>query len=183
MPINKDLILYLDCEMTGNRDDDEIIEVGLVMLDSKTLDELGAFSIVVEPSEMALDNLSRNAVVNEMHNKNGLIQDLMSSNGCPAPVADDLIVKWINKFTTSTNHIPYGGSGISHFDRKYIDKDLPRLSRRITYWSYDIGGARRLWRLAGRTDWLNQSDKTHRALDDARQHADELRWFVQQVRG
>lgn len=184
MPVNQDLILYLDCEMTGNLDDDEIIEVGLVMLDAKSLDEIGAYSVIIEPSKQALGNLAANKVVWNMHDKNGLINDLNFYNlGVPAVTADSQIMQWINGFTKSTNHIPYGGSGVAHFDRKYIDRDLPNLSKRITYWALDIGSTRRQWQLAGRTDWLDQAGKTHRALDDARFHADELRFFVNQVRG
>jgi oligoribonuclease (3'-5' exoribonuclease) len=66
---------------------------------------------------------------------------------------------------------------VSHFDRQYIDKNLPKLSRRITYWALDVGAARRIAALQGGSTH-SIDGKTHRALDDALVHADELRFYA-----
>lgn len=179
---NKDYILFLDLETTGSslEEGDEIIEIGLVLLDAKTLEEVDTFTRVLWPSKYAFGRMLDNDVVFNMHNANNLINsaELFLRRGNEAPDVDLEISRWIGKHIKGNDHIPYGGSGVSHFDRKFIDKYLPRLSKRLTYWALDVGSARRVYSIAGGKDWPNQDGKTHRALDDARFHAQELRFLV-----
>lgn len=92
-------------------------------------------------------------------------------------MADALIGKWLDQFSEDNTHIPYGGSGVSHFDRQYINRDLPRLGRRLTFWALDVGCVRRIFALQGAST-ASIDAKTHRALDDALVHADELRFYA-----
>lgn len=177
MPANN-LALILDTETTGNKPDSELIEIGMVMLDVPSLEELGEFTIVIEPSPEQFSIMMDNQVVREMHEKNGLIADLVAHKGVHPAVADALINKWLDSFTDERTHIPYGGSGVAHFDRQYITKQLPRLNRRITYWALDVGSVRRIFALQGAST-ASIDAKTHRALDDAQVHAAELRWYAQ----
>lgn len=182
MPISDKYILYLDLETTGNKLDDEVIELGIVCLDSKTFEELGFFQAVVNPSQKAMHNLTGNSIVKNMHTVNGLLADIEDGEGVSAYECDILVNDWINQFHDKTDHIPYGGSGVLHFDRQYINKDLPKFSKRITYWAYDAAVLRRVWKLVGaETMPFNEDNKTHRALDDARLHADELRFYAKQI--
>lgn len=177
MPANN-LALILDTETTGNKPDSELIEIGMVMLDVPSLIELGEFTIVIEPSPEQFSVMMANNVVREMHRVNGLLDDINNHKGVHPDVADALINKWLDQFNEERTHIPYGGSGVAHFDRQYIAKQLPRLNRRITYWALDVGSVRRIFALQGAST-ARIDAKTHRALDDAKVHADELRWYAQ----
>jgi len=172
------LALILDTETTGNAPDSELIEMGMVMLDVPSLRELGEFTIVIDPSPEQFSVMMQNDVVRKMHEANGLIADLVAHKGVPPEVADTLINNWLDQFTTERTHIPYGGSGVAHFDRQYITKQLPRLNRRITYWSLDVGAVRRIFALQGAST-ASIDAKTHRALDDAKVHAEELRFYAE----
>lgn len=172
------LALILDTETTGNKDDSDLIEMGMVMLDVPSLKELGEFTIVIEPSKEQFSHMMDNKVVREMHEKNGLIADLIAGKGVHPNVADALINKWLDSFTSERTHIPYGGSGVAHFDRQYIKRQLHRLDKRITYWALDVGSVRRIFALQGAST-ASIDAKTHRALDDAQVHAAELRWYAQ----
>ena len=175
MPNDK-YILFLDTESTGSDvNKDEMIEIGLVLLDADTLEEVDTFNAVITPSQKAFNRMMNNKVVHDMHAANGLIDDL--DNGFLAYDADLSIDAWLNGHDIDTTHLPYGGSGVLHFDRKFIDKYLPRLSKRITYWAYDVGVVRRTAAKVG-YPWLSQDAKNHRALVDARFHADEFRYAV-----
>lgn len=178
MPPISNLALILDTETTGNRPDSELIEIGAVMLDVPSLEELGAFSIVIDPSPEQFSLMIHKDVVREMHEANGLLDDLVAGKGVSPREADRAINEWIDRFTTERAHIPYGGSGVSHFDRQYINRQLTRLSRRITYWALDVGSVRRIFSLVG-ADTASIEAKTHRALDDARVHAEEVRYYAQ----
>jgi oligoribonuclease (3'-5' exoribonuclease) len=178
MPVNN-LALILDTETTGNEPDSELIEIGMVMLDVPSLVQLGEFTVVIEPSPEQFSAMVHKKVVKEMHEKNGLLQDLLDEKCVPPDVADGMIMMWLDQFTENDRtHIPYGGSGVSHFDRQYITRQLPRLNRRITYWALDVGAVRRIFSLQGAST-ASIDAKTHRALDDAKVHAEELRYYAQ----
>lgn len=172
------LALILDTETTGNRPDSELIEIGMVMLDVPSLNELGRLSVVIEPSPEQFDVMMRNDTVRKMHEHNGLIEDLRAGKGVHCDAADAIINKWLDQYAEPRTHIPYGGSGVSHFDRQYINRDLPRLGGRITYWALDVGSVRRIFSLQGASTHSIDA-KTHRALDDALVHADELRFYAE----
>lgn len=174
-----DIALMLDIETTGNKDESELIEIGLVMVAVPSLNELGRLSVIVDPSPEAFTDMMHNDVVRQMHEVDGLTADLLAHKGVSKETADDLINRWLNQFTDSPRtHIPYGGSGVAHFDRKYIDRDLPKLGKRLTYWALDVGAVRRIFALQGAST-MSIEGKTHRALDDALVHTDELRWYAQ----
>jgi oligoribonuclease (3'-5' exoribonuclease) len=174
------LALILDTETTGNEADDELIEIGMVMLSVPSLAELGRFSIVVEPTPEAFSRLVHKDVVRKMHEQNGLLRDIIDGKGVSPEIADFRISNWLDTFSRERAHIPYGGSGVSHFDRQYIRKALPTLDRRITFWAYDVGAVRRVFAIGGALTHSIDA-KTHRALDDALVHADELRFYVQRA--
>lgn len=122
-------------------------------------------------------------VVLNMHTGNGLLDDAWASRNSLADV-DDLLTKWIKKYT-SGDHIPLAGSGVSHFDRFYIRKDLPRFDRYLSYWAYDTGVIRRTLKLFGIDASFADTtgDKTHRALDDITAHVEEMRRYREMIRG
>lgn len=171
------LALILDTETTGNEYVDELIEIGMVMLDVPSLQQLGEFTVVIQPSKFAFDRMLAKAVVREMHEKNGLLADVQAGYGVHPEVADAQINRWLDQYAEPRTHIPYGGSGVAHFDRQYIVKQLPRLNSRITYWALDVGSVRRIFALQGATTASIEA-KTHRALDDAKVHAEELRFYA-----
>lgn len=175
---NTERILFLDLETTGSDVEyDEIIEVGLILLDAKTLEEVGSFRSTVFPQDRAWDRIMRNDKVLAMHSGNGLLEDITRIHVPGAPVVDRRIINWLDENGIGKDHVPYGGSGVGHFDKKFIDKYLPLFSKRITYWPYDVGSIRRTYELAGGTNWPAQ-DKNHRALDDARFHVEEFKFAM-----
>jgi len=116
-------------------------------------------------------------IVLAMHTVNGLIADSWESRLSIEDV-DFQMQKWIKQYT-SGDHIPLAGSGVSHFDRFYIKKDLPYFNRYLSYWAYDTGVIRRSLKLFGIDASFADTtgDKTHRALDDIRAHIEEMRRY------
>jgi oligoribonuclease (3'-5' exoribonuclease) len=182
VPPRDDLIIVLDTEETGNGPDDELIEFGAVMLSAPDLRELDAIQVKIMPSVEAYDLMMQNKIVLDMHQKSGLYYEL-SFDGT-ADMADQQIIDWLRPYTDKRRtHIPYSGAGVSWFDRKYIDKALPRFSKRITHWAYDVSVLRRTFLLADAETFPEPEDgKLHRALSDARHHADELRFYIEQIK-
>lgn len=187
MPPRSDLVLFLDLEATGSDNTvDEIVQIGVVALAAPSWAEVAAFDHCVLPSDAGWTRMMENDVVREMHEKSGLLSWLRQAKAnfpelaTPAVVENNLIEWLIEVGGPDTSHIPYGGNGVSHYDRPFIKRQMPRFNRRITYWALDVGPARRMAEMAGRTDWPKQDEaKQHDAIEDARFHAREFRFALQ----
>lgn len=174
-----DVILWLDLETTGSSDVAKIIEVGAILTDSSSLlNELGRFTTVIGPGWVA-PNWEAD-VVKFMHQKSGLTEALKDPLNPTVQEAEKMVLRWINDTVGfSTDHIPWGGSGVGHFDAKYIKRDWPYLSKRLTYWVYDVGVMRRMLKLIGiQLDADTTEIKTHRALEDIILHVEEARQYL-----
>lgn len=175
-PEDSEYIAWIDLETTGNKDDDSIIEVGFVLTD-RDLNEVEAKQLVVRPIHWEFLRSRMSDVVTEMHTKNGLLDDI-ERNFVPLPVEGaDAFLSHLLRAYGKGNHIPLAGSGVAHFDRKYIRRELPKTDALLSYWAYDIGSVRRFlrwWDIPTPGSELRQA-KTHRALDDTREHIAETR--------
>lgn len=179
----RNLIYWTDLECTGSGDDEDILEIGAVITD-RELNEIDHKNIVLPMEAGALERMSD--VVVKMHTQNGLISDSMQRGFYTSDMqkqmelaaVDDELSTWVRNIVGSNNHIPIAGSGISHYDRKYIRRDLPKLDKRLTYYALDIGSVRRIVDLVG-LQWPDMhTNKAHRALDDTRGHIEETRRFL-----
>lgn len=133
--------------------------------------------------EAKFDNMAD--VVRKMHTENGLLDEVGQRGFFNSDMdrmmqlaqVDQELADWVRSFAGG-DHMPIAGSGIPHYDRKYIKRDLPLLDRRLTYYALDIGTVRRIVDIAG-IEWPEfHMTKAHRALDDTRQHIEETRRFL-----
>lgn len=179
MTEDKDLkYVWLDLETTGSNEfEDVILEVGVVITDAE-LNELTALSWVLRDDDEKL--VKADSVVQEMHRINGLENDVADAW---LSVEDlDLDLMLLLKGYGKKHDFVLAGSGVSHFDRRFLAEYLPTFLKYFRYYSIDVGVLRRTLKLAGRQDLLlplSQENKTHRALDDARLHLEELRYIKQ----
>lgn len=181
-PEDSAFICWVDLETTGNRAHDKILEVGAIMTtrDLEIVDELSEVAMVAKlPPDITLE-----PVVAEMHTINGLLEDAKTI-GFSLNEIDIAMEGWIKSYEKS-NHIPLAGSGVSHFDRRYIQKDLPRFNDHLSYWCLDVGVLRRTLKIVAGIDIPEaqlKEAKTHRALDDIRVHLEEMRIYRSILKG
>lgn len=184
-PIDAPYICWIDLECTGNRDDDKIIEVGLAITDrqfvvQKTYSEVVGLS---SPDRSFLVDRME-PVVRMMHHKNGLLRDLYEDHN-KSMATIDAEISAMMKGLMGTNHMPLAGSGVMHFDRRYIKAEMPKTDKQLSYWALDVGVLRR---------WLDYfgiqvpdavaagEKKTHRALDDILAHIEEAKAYKAKLR-
>lgn len=182
METSKDRILWLDLETTGSGPAAAIIEVGCVLTDgSYPFEELAEYQSVIGQADYDPPDLyGLDEVVVRMHMKNGLFQELLLDNGTSSMKVESNIFQYLlDPWVPGDQLVPLGGSGVSHFDRKYIARDWTQLDHRLAYWSYDVGVMRRMLALAGVE--FPQEEKAHRALADARQHLAEARTYIKWI--
>jgi oligoribonuclease len=166
-PEDSKVVAFLDLETTGNRPSDRIIEIGIVLTD-RNLEPIEAYSRVVQPLGWPLYVESMEPEVRDMHTVNGLIDDV-TRNGVPMADVDREVADLLRAHNGRA-HVPLAGSGVGHFDRRYIRAEMPQTDDRIAYWSYDIGVVRRFlkwWDISVPEADASKDMKTHRALDDA----------------
>lgn len=182
-------LLWVDLETTGTDEkSDDIIEIGAVLTDFN-LNKIGtSFSQVVEPDDFALGRLMKNQVVRQMHEANGLLDDVISGRSVDIATAQHYMYKWI---TLAINHrvrkgdpakfrFMLAGSGVAHFDRRFIKQELPLIDGLLTFSPLDVGMVRRFLKLSGvEVDSVgdNSDRKNHRALDDIELHLEEARAY------
>jgi oligoribonuclease len=183
-----DLLLWRDLETTGSSetDGDEIIEIGCI-LTTENLTVLGENSWLVLPGPLALGRLMQNDVVRTMHQANGLLDGILNTPHIDRPhLVTREVLYWLESLGVDIGRrgLILAGSGVGHFDKRFIDKYMPQLSQILRYSVIDIGVIRRAHRMWVGTEVSAENDsKTHRALDDIRCHLAEAKAYRQLWRG
>lgn len=174
---NAKAICWLELETTGSDVElDYIMEIGAVMTDFD-FEELGEtpYSEVIGLPNVGFERVNNNPVVKKMHTENGLLEECKKS--LPFDF-DDHFKNWMRSLVPQGKVI-LAGSGVSHFDRKFITRYMWQTDRLLTYPMLDIGVVRRYLRYIGilpeNEKWWEP--KSHRALDDIRQHLGEARRY------
>lgn len=171
------VIAWFDLETTGSADDDRIIEVGFTLTDRQLVPQ-ASLRFVAKPRNYRRLRARMDPVVVEMHTANGLLDDV-ERLGESIAFADERIAALLKEYNGS-NHTPFAGSGVGHFDRKFIKAEMPQTNKRLTYWPLDIGVLRRwfvLWGIEAPESAMAAQAKTHRAPDDIFEHIKEARAY------
>ena len=169
-------LAVIDLETTGTDENaGSILEVGVVIV-GPDLVLLDVASWLVHPNPDDLANMDQKVV--EMHRTSQLLADLEAGDNVHLlEVVDAQLSLLLDKFTID-GRIALAGSGVGHFDSRWLRRHLPHASKRLTYWAYDVGVVRRFLRdLCG---WIIPPidvEKPHRALDDAVLHLAEMRTY------
>lgn len=178
-----DLLLWLDLETTGTDETkDSIIEIGAIT--TTDLAWIAEWSQVVHPTDQGLGRLLRTPAVRAMHEANGLLDLLLAEGDRHHTVGavDHMIVGWMAEVASAQGEVRWvlAGSGVGHFDRRFIKAQMPKLDRVLAHWCIDVGVVRRAFAMWTDTVEIHPQHvpaKTHRALDDARFHLEEARMW------
>lgn len=174
---------WIDLESTGlDKVNDPIIEVGLVITRAfMPFDEVSCYEAVIRP-ENSLWKSRMDSYVTRMHTTNGLIADV-DDHGRERWEVETEIVELLSQHGQRLNFM-LAGSGVSHFDRKFIASQMPRLDEWFQYPSLDVGTIRRALKFSGRKDLdafgatFHDEGKPHRGLADVRDHLNEFRQYA-----
>jgi oligoribonuclease (3'-5' exoribonuclease) len=179
-------VLWLDLETTGHDQfQDLILEVAGILTPRDCGRELMSFVAVAEPERVDWKDLMA-PEVRAMHEKSGLVEAIESGVGEALDDIESRLIERITGTTLSTDHVILAGAGVSHFDRRFLIQQMPRLARCFTYWAWDVSTVGRFFREALPDNAISRirdlSGKKHRALPDARQALNEWRRFIMAAR-
>lgn len=170
--MKKAKLLWIDLEMTGlDPFKDKILEVAAIATDMN-FEEIARFEAVVKVDP----ELMKERMVGEFWEKNAESRDsLMKQNENGKPVSE--VEKELLDFVDQNfgGEIYLAGNSI-HQDRKFIEREMPELNKRLHYRMLDVSA----WKIYFENGLGRKFVKpeNHRALDDIEGSIEELKWYL-----
>ncbi|MET7803370.1 oligoribonuclease [Micromonospora chersina] len=175
-----DLLVWIDCEMTGlDLGRDKLIEVAALVTDPD-LNVLGeGVDVVIHADEAALEAMPE--IVQTMHAKSGLTEEVRRSTVTLAE-AEDMVLDYVASHVKDPRTAPLCGNSIAT-DRGFIARDMPRLDAHLHYRMIDVSSIKELCRRWYPRVYFGQPQKglAHRALADIRESIRELEYYRRTV--
>lgn len=180
-------LIWIDLETTGvHHIDDPILEIGMIVTESTPpFADLAQGSWVVNPSVSGRGDWRGRLgdYVKNMHTENGLLRDVEDVDvAVGLDQAESEITNMLSTIGREHNFM-LAGSGVGHFDRRFIESQMPKLAKWLQYPNLDVGVIRRAFSFAKRDDLVEfgttfeGEDKPHRGLADVRDHLEEFRLY------
>ena len=174
-----DLLVWIDCEMTGlDLTNDVLIEVAALVTDGN-LNVLGdGVDVIVKPTKAALAQMSD--FVREMHDKSGLLPLL--NEGLDLESAENEVLEYVRSWVPNPRTAPLAGNTIGT-DRAFLARDMPTLEAHVHYRNVDVSSIKELARRWYPRAYYKTPAKSgnHRALADIRESIEELRYYREAV--
>jgi oligoribonuclease len=169
------MFTWIDTETTGlDYGKDALLEIAVVVTDDD-LQTIAEKNIVIKPKRRALRRMDD--FVTKMHTKSGLLAEL--SEGVSVRQAEIQILGFLDGCGVPKGS-PMGGNSV-HFDRRFIERDMPTLAKRFGHRNIDVstlGELAKRWHEKAYSEWRKSASETaHRALDDIRSCIEQLRFY------
>ena len=171
-------LLWVDLEMTGlDPEQDKILEIAAITT-GWDLKPLNTFEAVVNVDE----NIIKSRMVGDFWEKNKeSYNSLVAQNQSGKPIQDveqDLLA-FLDKNFKKDYVIILAGNSI-HQDRKFIDRELPEVSRHLHYRMLDVSAWKVYFEGALQKKFIKP--EAHRALSDIQGSIDELKYYLEMVK-
>ena len=170
--MKKAKILWVDLEMTGlDPEKDKIVEVAAIAT-GWDFEKIAEYTAVVKVSE----KLMKKRMVGEFWEKNSESRDALfeqNKDGQEIKFVELELLDFINKYFGT--EVILAGNSI-HQDRKFIDKEMPGLSKRLHYRMFDVSAWKVYFEGAKGKKFVKKD--AHRALDDINGSIEEIKWYL-----
>ena len=167
-------LLWIDLEMTGlDPEKDKILEVAAIAT-GWDLKPLATYEAVVRID----DDIIKSRMVGEFWDKNAASRDaLITQNITGKPIAnvEQELLDFLNQHFSPKDEIYLAGNSI-HQDRKFIDRELPEIAKRLHYRMLDVSAWKVYFEGAFNKKFIKP--EAHRALSDINGSIDELKYYL-----
>lgn len=175
--------VWADLETTGLDDEtDPILEIGLVITHvGPPCEEITHYEAVVHPGFEGWEQHMTDQV-KMMHQTNGLLLDVNNRGRDLREVENEILALLMS--IGRPHNFMLAGSAVSHFDRRFIKRQMPGFDKWLQHPMMDVGVVRRGLKFCGRGDLdaygqtFGEGDKPHRGLADVRDHLNEWRQYA-----
>jgi oligoribonuclease len=171
-----DLLVWIDCEMTGlDLGRDALIEVAVVVTAADLVPLDPGLDVVIKVPDQALDDMVE--VVRDMHDKSGLTAAVRAA-ATTLEQAEEQVLEYVQKHVPEPRTAPLCGNSIAT-DRGFIARDMPRLDAHLHYRMIDVSSVKELCRRWYPRAYFGQPAKglAHRALVDILESIRELEYY------
>ena len=170
--MKKATLLWIDLEMTGlDPVKDKILEVAAIATDMK-LNEIARYEAVVKVSERLMKKRMVGAFWKQNHeSRDALIAQ--NQTGRPIKTVEKELIEFIDQ--NFGLEIYLAGNSI-HQDRKFIEKEMPKLNQKLHYRMLDVSAWKIYFENALGKKFIKPEN--HRALDDINGSIEELKWYL-----
>ncbi|GAA5986961.1 hypothetical protein JCM11641_002268 [Rhodosporidiobolus odoratus] len=182
-------LVWIDCEMTGLDPylppaglkpgeeflPDRILEIAAIVTD-KDLNMLdGGVEYIIRTDKDVLEKMNEWCI--KQHGKTGLTRACLESTHSMAEV-DELVTAYVTKHFPPSTPMLLAGNSV-HADRKFLDKDLPKLASKLHYRILDVSSIKEIGRRwYPSLGWQSKKDEAeHRALADIKTSISELKYY------
>lgn len=172
---NNDLMVWIDCEMTGlDMNIDELVEIAVIVTDSHLTPLHPGFQLVIKPHQTALDHMGD--FVREMHTNSGLLNEI--DGGVSVEEAQSKVLEYLDGLVPEGTKPPLAGNSVGT-DRAFLVRYMPQLEARLHYRTIDVSTIKELARRWQPRVYFNAPAKRngHRALDDILESIRELDYY------
>lgn len=168
--------VWIDLEMTGlNPDVDQILEMAVVVT-GPDLRPLGELNRVIHQPEETLERMSK--VVQRMHTKNGLIEEVLSSTVRLREAERAAMALVVEHCLPGQAFLC--GNGV-HYDARFLIRYMPRLEQYLHYRQVDVSTIKVLVQAWSPQLVYDKKVSNHRAMADIHASIDELRFYCEKV--
>lgn len=182
--MKKAKLLWIDLEMTGlDPEKDQILELAAVAtdwdlepLETKTGEKAELTAVVKVPEELMKERMVGEFWEKNAESRAGLMrQNQLGASSCEV---EEKLLEFMDKWFGQ--EIILAGNSI-HQDRKFIDREWPRVAARLHYRMLDVSA----WKVVFEGKWGKKflKKENHRALDDILGSIDELKWYLSMLEG
>ena len=175
-----DMLVWIDCEMTGlNLATDALVEVAVLVTDGELKVQGEGLDLLIPPSQQALEQM--NETVLKMHTDSGLLDELEKATLSMAD-AEAQLLDYIKTYVPDARKAPLAGNTVGT-DRAFLARDMPELEGFLHYRIIDVSSIKELAKRWFPRAYFNAPAKHggHRALADIRESIAELRYYRQAV--
>ena len=176
--MNHAKLLWIDLEMTGlDPVEDRIVEVAAIATDWE-FKEIARYEAVVKVGLA----LMKKRMVGEFWEKYANVRDaLMAQNddGISGRTVENQLLQFVDEHFATDERVLLAGNSI-HQDRKFIEREWPRLNERLHYRMLDVSA----WKIVFEGKYKKKFAKpeSHRALEDIQGSIQELKYYLKKVK-
>ncbi|MCC7441067.1 MAG: oligoribonuclease [Bdellovibrionales bacterium] len=164
-------MFWVDLEMTGlDENVHHILEVAVVVTDTELNVQEEFHRVVFQPPEVL--KLMDDWCV-KTHSASGLVAAI--PGGVPLAQVETELLALVAKYWSSNDRVVLVGNSVGN-DKRFLDRYLPKLARRLHYRIVDVSSLKEIFK--DRWGIKFKKGNTHRAVDDIHESIRELRTYL-----
>lgn len=176
-------VLWVDLEMTGlDPQEDRILEVAAIVTDWD-FKELAVYEAAVKVAPRVIQKRMVKGPAATFWNSVPFTRDALieqnSAHGRPVRTVENELLTFLDEHFPKDIPVLLAGNSI-HADRKFIDHEWKRVSKRLHYRMLDVSA----WKVVfeGKFGKKFAKREAHRALDDIRGSIEELTYYLKKIK-